>query len=139
MKAAPSYDTPASQYLPLLQFSAVEAALGPQVVRLPVSILTANEDACLPLSSPPPSQVAASINSGHDLVLTELMFNGAFNEMTPEQVLAACSCFVCQEKPEAGHKVGEDLKGVFAAVQEAARRVAKASIECRIEVSSATE
>lgn len=104
-------------------------------------------------------QVAASISSGHELVITELIFNGAFTDLGTEQLLAACSCFVCQEKMPAEQKVrgkdagaktkfdyqatvtlnicpqiSEALKGVLATVQEAARRVAKTSIECRIEV-----
>jgi superfamily II RNA helicase len=51
------------------------------------------------------AQVAASISSGHELVITELIFNGAFTDLGTEQLLAACSCFVCQEKMPAEQKV----------------------------------
>ena len=80
-------------------------------------------------------RVAAAINSGHDLVLVELMFNGSFADMSTEHVLAACSCFVCQEKMDPSQKVPDELKSVLASVQEAARRVAKTSIECRMEIN----
>lgn len=80
-------------------------------------------------------RVAAAINSGHDLVLVELMFNGAFTEMSTEHMLAACSCFVCQDKMDESQKIPDDLQAVFASVQEAARRVAKTSIECRMEIN----
>ncbi len=50
-------------------------------------------------------QVASFIQSGHELVLTEMIFNGDFNSMNVEQLLAACSCFVCQEKAPPGFKV----------------------------------
>ncbi len=79
-------------------------------------------------------KVAASISSGHELVITELVFNGAFSSMGIEQLLAACSCFVCQEKMPPGQKISDGLKTVLATVQEAARRVAKVSIESRIEM-----
>ncbi|GAX80204.1 hypothetical protein CEUSTIGMA_g7642.t1 [Chlamydomonas eustigma] len=80
-------------------------------------------------------KVAASISSGHELVITELIFNGAFTDLSAEQLLAACSCFVCQEKMPEDQKISEGMQGVLATVQEAARRVARASIESRIEMN----
>lgn len=47
-------------------------------------------------------RVAADLQTGDELVLTELLFNGTFNSLTPEQAAALCSCFVWQEKSEAG-------------------------------------
>lgn len=43
-------------------------------------------------------QVACEISSGDELLLTELIFNGAFNDLTVEQEVALLSCFVFQEK-----------------------------------------
>ena len=59
-----------------------------------------------------PTQVAASISSGHELVITELIFGGAFTDMGTEQLLAACSCFVCQEKMPAEQKVGRMMSQI---------------------------
>ena len=43
-------------------------------------------------------RVACEISTGDELLLTELIFNGVFNDLTPEQSAALCSCFVFQEK-----------------------------------------
>jgi ATP-dependent RNA helicase DOB1 len=42
-------------------------------------------------------RVACEISSGDELLLTELMFNGVFNSLSPEQS-ALLSCFVFSEK-----------------------------------------
>lgn len=43
-------------------------------------------------------RVACEISSGDELLLTELLFNGVFNNLTAEQSVALLSCFVFQEK-----------------------------------------
>ena len=43
-------------------------------------------------------RVACEISSGDELLLTELIFNGAFNPLSPEQAAALLSCFVFTEK-----------------------------------------
>lgn len=43
-------------------------------------------------------RVACEISSGDELLLTELIFNGAFNDLAVEQEVALLSCFVFQEK-----------------------------------------
>lgn len=43
-------------------------------------------------------RVACEISSGDELLLTELVFNGVFNPLTPEQCAALLSCFVFTEK-----------------------------------------
>ncbi|KAJ8611051.1 hypothetical protein MRB53_038138 [Persea americana] len=40
------------------------------------------------------ARVACEISTGDELVLSELLFNRFFNEMTPEQCAAALSCFI---------------------------------------------
>lgn len=52
------------------------------------------------------AQVAAGIATGDELVLCEMIFGGAFNALSVEQLAAACSCFVWREKSEASPKVG---------------------------------
>lgn len=46
-------------------------------------------------------RVACEISSGDELLLTELMFNGAFNDLSVEQQVALLSCFVFQERVRA--------------------------------------
>ncbi|KAG2425704.1 hypothetical protein HXX76_013546 [Chlamydomonas incerta] len=80
-------------------------------------------------------RLAASLTAGGDeLVLAELVFGGAFNGMSLEALAAACSCFVFQEKGGAGGgpKLREELVGALSAVKDAARRVAKVELECKM-------
>ena len=43
-------------------------------------------------------RVACEISTGDELLLTELIFNGVFNSLLPEQCAALLSCFVFTEK-----------------------------------------
>ena len=43
-------------------------------------------------------RVACEISSGDELLLTELIFNGVFNSLSPEQCAGLLSCFVFGEK-----------------------------------------
>ena len=43
-------------------------------------------------------RVACEISTGDELLLTELIFNGVFNTLSPEQCAALLSCFVFSEK-----------------------------------------
>lgn len=43
-------------------------------------------------------RVACEISTGDELLLTELIFNGVFNPLSPEQCAALLSCFVFGEK-----------------------------------------
>ena len=77
-------------------------------------------------------RVACEISSGDELLLTEMIFNGVFNDLTPEQTAALLSCFVFQEKSEEVPKLKDELGGPLKIMQEMARRIAKVSIECKI-------
>jgi ATP-dependent RNA helicase DOB1 len=43
-------------------------------------------------------RVACEISSGDELLLTELLFQGVFSELSPEQCAGLLSCFVFSEK-----------------------------------------
>lgn len=43
-------------------------------------------------------RVACEISTGDELLLTELIFNGVFNSLSPEQCAGLLSCFVFAEK-----------------------------------------
>ena len=43
-------------------------------------------------------RVACEISTGDELLLTELIFNGVFNSLSPEQCAGLLSCFVFTEK-----------------------------------------
>ncbi|KAI7816196.1 antiviral helicase [Gamsiella multidivaricata] len=77
-------------------------------------------------------RVACEISTGDELLLTEMVFNGAFNDLTVEQTVALLSCFVFQEKAEGNVKLREELATPLRLMQEAARRIAKVSQECKL-------
>lgn len=80
-------------------------------------------------------RVACEISSGDELLLTELIFNGVFSELSVEQAVALLSCFVFQEKSEAVAKLKDELSGPLLILQEAARRIAQVSQECKLAIN----
>ncbi|GAA5824731.1 hypothetical protein JCM11251_005318 [Rhodosporidiobolus azoricus] len=79
-------------------------------------------------------RVACEISSGDELLLTEMVFGGVFNDLTPEQCAALLSCFVFDEKSEQTSKLKDELAGPLRVMQEAARRIAKIAIESKMPV-----
>ncbi|KAJ3733268.1 rRNA-processing arch domain-containing protein [Lentinula guzmanii] len=77
-------------------------------------------------------RVACEISTGNELLLTELIFNGVFNNLTPEQCAALLSCFVFDEKSDRQIKVSEELAAPLRAMQESAKRIAKVSVESKL-------
>ncbi|KAF9415569.1 ATP-dependent RNA helicase mtr4 [Podila epigama] len=77
-------------------------------------------------------RVACEITSGDELLLTEMIFNGAFNDLTVEQTVALLSCFVFQEKSDKTPALREELSTPLRLMQEAARKIAKVSQECKL-------
>ncbi|KAE8636312.1 hypothetical protein XENTR_v10002933 [Xenopus tropicalis] len=83
-------------------------------------------------------RVACEISSADELLLTEMMFNGLFNDLTAEQATALLSCFVFQENSSEMPKLTEQLAGPLRQMQETARRIAKVSAEAKLEVDEET-
>lgn len=54
-------------------------------------------------------RVACEISTGDELLITEMIFNGAFNDLTVEQSVALLSVFVFQEKSEETVRLKEEL------------------------------
>lgn len=80
-------------------------------------------------------RVACEISTGDELLLTELIFHGVFNDLSPEQCAALCSCFVFDEKSEKLPRLREELAGPLRRMQEFARNIAKVSKESKLEIS----
>lgn len=55
--------------------------------------------------------------SGDELMITELLFNGAFNDLTSPQACALLSCFVFQEGSNDVPKLTEALAGPLRLLQ----------------------
>ncbi|GAB1608438.1 exosome RNA helicase MTR4-like [Argonauta hians] len=79
-------------------------------------------------------RVACEIDSGQELLLTELLFHGVFTDLTVQQSCALLSCFVCQEKASETPKLTETLRGPLRIMQDTARRIARVSKEAKIEM-----
>jgi len=81
-------------------------------------------------------RVACEISSADELLLTEMIFNGVFNDLTVDQIVAILSCFVFQEKGDEVPKLSEELAGPLRQMQESARRIAKISEEAKMEIDT---
>lgn len=79
-------------------------------------------------------RVACEISSGDELVLTEMIFNGTFTDLTPEQCAAVLSCFVFDERSKVVPVLGTALSAPLEALQAIARHVATVSRNCKLAV-----
>ncbi|KAJ8305287.1 hypothetical protein KUTeg_015832 [Tegillarca granosa] len=79
-------------------------------------------------------RVACEISSGDELLMTELLFNGVFNDLTVQQCCALVSCFVFDEKANEMPKLTEALSGPLRLMQDTARRIARVSREAKIDI-----
>ncbi|RMZ88338.1 hypothetical protein DV736_g4422, partial [Chaetothyriales sp. CBS 134916] len=78
------------------------------------------------------ARVACEISTGDELMLSELLFNRFFNDLTAEQIAAVMSCFVFEEKVNTEISLPEDLGRLLREIQNTARTIAKVSIESKL-------
>ncbi len=91
-----------------------------------------NEDDVVQLKA----RVACQISSteGHELLLSELLFNRFFNDLTPEIVASVMTCFLFDEKVEAPD-LKEDLAKPLREIKAQAKIIAKVSQESKLDVN----
>ena len=77
------------------------------------------------------ARVACEISTGDELLLSELLFDRFFNELSPEMCASILSCFIFEEKSEAP-ALKEQLARPFREVQAKARTIAKISQESKL-------
>lgn len=80
-------------------------------------------------------RVACEISSGDELVITEMIFNGSFSNITPEQCAAVLSCFVFDEKTRESPTLGPELKIPYDSLCEITKRVAQVSKQCKVNIN----
>ncbi|ODV61304.1 ATP-dependent RNA helicase MTR4 [Ascoidea rubescens DSM 1968] len=80
-------------------------------------------------------RVACEISTGDELLLTELIFNGTFNELSPEQCAALLSCFVFQERSKEMPRLKPELAEPLKEMQEMATKIAKIYRDSKIEIA----
>lgn len=78
------------------------------------------------------ARVACEISTGDELLLSELLFNRFFNELTPEQCAAVLSCFIFEEKSNESPNLKEELAKPLREIQAQARIIAKVSQESKL-------
>uniref|UniRef100_I2CQP2 ATP-dependent RNA helicase DOB1 n=1 Tax=Nannochloropsis gaditana (strain CCMP526) TaxID=1093141 RepID=I2CQP2_NANGC len=78
-------------------------------------------------------RVACEVNTVDELVVTEMIFNGVFNDLKPEQVVALIGCMCFEEKKKEGEqKVREDMMAAFGKLKSTALAVGKVVQECKL-------
>ena len=77
------------------------------------------------------ARVACEISTGDELLLSELLFDGFFNELSPEVCASVLSCFIFEEKSDAP-ALKEELAKPFREIQSQARNIAKVSQESKL-------
>jgi ATP-dependent RNA helicase DOB1 len=82
-------------------------------------------------------QVACLISSADEILLTEMMFNGSFNDIEPDLLCAMLSCFMVNENSKSETKAlkNANLQALFKKCEENAMRVADVLIECKININ----
>lgn len=79
-------------------------------------------------------RVACEISTGDELLLTELIFNSNFNDLSVEQCVSLLSCFVFQERAKEVPRLKPELAEPLKNMQDMASKIAKVYKECKIEI-----
>ena len=77
------------------------------------------------------ARVACEISTGDELLLSELLFDRFFNELTPELCASVLSCFIFEEKSESP-TLRDVLAKPFREIQAKARMISKVSQESKL-------
>ena len=88
-------------------------------------------------------RAACEVNTANELLVVELLFAGVFNDLKVGQAAALLSCLTFDEVNKEGDDAVKGLKGYLAnpfyKLQECSRTVARASIQCKIDVDEQEE
>ncbi|EPX70530.1 TRAMP complex ATP-dependent RNA helicase [Schizosaccharomyces octosporus yFS286] len=80
-------------------------------------------------------RVACEISTGDELLITEMIFQGIFNSLSPDIFAATLSCFVYQEKSDVSSlNLKEPYSETYKAILDIARRIVTVSVESRLDV-----
>ncbi|KAI3775251.1 hypothetical protein L1987_49822 [Smallanthus sonchifolius] len=80
-------------------------------------------------------RAACLIDTGDELLVTELMFNGTFNDLDHHQIAALASCFIPGDKSNEQIHLRSELAKPLQQLQDSARRIAEIQHECKLEVN----
>ncbi|CAN8259929.1 unnamed protein product [Cochlearia groenlandica] len=80
-------------------------------------------------------RAACLIDTGDELLVTELMFNGTFNDLDHHQVAALASCFIPVDKSNEQVNLRNELNKPLQQLQDSARKIAEIQHECKLEIN----
>ncbi|GFY80546.1 RNA helicase, ATP-dependent, SK12/DOB1 protein [Actinidia rufa] len=80
-------------------------------------------------------RAACLIDTGDELLVTELMFNGTFNDLDHHQIAALASCFIPGDRSNEQIQLRAELAKPLQQLQDSARRIAEIQHECKLEVN----
>lgn len=80
-------------------------------------------------------RAACLIDTGDELLVTELMFNGTFNDLDKHQVAALASCFIPGDKSNEQVHLRNELAKPLQQLQDSARRIAEIQRECKLDIN----
>ncbi|XP_075083986.1 DExH-box ATP-dependent RNA helicase DExH10-like [Nicotiana tabacum] len=80
-------------------------------------------------------RAACLIDTGDELLVTELMCNGMFNNLDHHQTAALASCFIPGDKSNEQINLRAELTGPLQQLQDNARRIAEIQRECKLEIN----
>jgi ATP-dependent RNA helicase DOB1 len=82
-------------------------------------------------------QIACIISTSDSLLVTDMLFNGHFNEMDPNLLCAMLSCFVANEGSKSEEKIMKNafLQNLHTKIQESAKEVGSVLSECKIDIN----
>eukprot|EP01083_Nonionella_stella_P311703 1112231_1 len=79
-------------------------------------------------------RVACDMSTADELLATELMFSGMFNELSPAQIVSLCSTLVNIDRSEEVVRLRPELATPFRTLQESARRIGEVMQDSKIEI-----
>lgn len=79
-------------------------------------------------------RVACEISTADELLTTELLLGGAFNDLPPELCAALASCLVFDEKGEDSIPLKQEFQKPFELLQTMAKKIAETQKECKLPI-----
>ena len=78
---------------------------------------------------------SCELSTADELVVTDMVFDGVFNDLSVEQIVSLLSCFVHSEPSKDGaSKIRNDLQKLYTKLQVSARKIARICIDAKIAV-----
>lgn len=80
----------------------------------------------------PKGRFSCELSTADELVVTNMVFDGAFNNLSVPQTVALLSCFVHKEESKSSVNIRNDMQTAFKQLQTIARSVAKVCLDAKL-------